>query len=263
MALVGLGMFVTHRDWLMPFYVAASLVLIASTPWPEQFNRYLVPILPFVALSLVLPLAWFAGASGRFRRDSARRLGLGVFALVVAAIFGRSLVSDVRAFAFFHTPTFGAAPSGGHRLLFYGADWVRFDEALAWLREHGEPDAIVATTAPHWVYLKTGLKAVMGPMEADPAKAQELLDAVPVDYLIIDTLTFLGITQRYARPVVQKYPALWEPVYTGPDGRTTIYRRSARGGAAPRAMRLPPLFSDCCRRRQMDFLECTSYNPGE
>jgi hypothetical protein len=162
-------------------------------------------------------------------------MGLSVFALVVAAFFGRSLISDVRTFAFFHTPTFGAAQSGGHRLLFYGADWVRFDEALAWLRKHGEPDAIVATTAPHWVYLKTGLKAVMAPMEADAAKAQELLDAVPVDYLIIDTLRFLDITQRYARPIVQKYPALWEPVYTVPEGGTTIYRRSARGAATPRA----------------------------
>jgi hypothetical protein len=234
-ALAGLGIFIIRRDWLIPFYMAVSLVLIASTPWPEQFNRYLTPILPFVALSLVLPLAWFAGASGRFRRDSVRRFGLGVFALVVAVFFGRSLNSDVSSFALFHTPTFGAAPSGGHRLLFYWADWVRFDEALAWLREHGEPDAIVATTAPHWVYLKTGLKAVMSPMEADPAKAQALLDAVPVDYLIIDTLRFLDITQRYARPIVQKYPALWEAVYTGPEGRTTIYRRSPREAATPRA----------------------------
>ena len=138
-------------------------------------------------------------------------------------------------FAFLHTPTFGAAPWGGHRLLYYGEDWARFDEALDWLKEHGEPDAIVATTSPHWVYLKTGLKAVMVPMEADPAKAQELLDAVPVDYLIIDTLSFLDIIQRYGRPVVQKYPALWEPVYTGPGGMTTIYRRSARGRPTPRA----------------------------
>jgi hypothetical protein len=239
LALACLGIFIIRRDWLIPFYVTASLVLIASTPWPEQFNRYLVPILPFVALALVLPLAWFAGSSGRFRRDSVRRLGLSAFALVVAAFFGRNLIWDVRTLAFFHTPTFGAAPWGGYRLLYYDAHWARFDEALAWLREHGEPDAIVATTAPHWVYLKTGLKAVIAPMEADPAKAQELLDAVPVDYLIIDTLGFLDITRRYARPIVQRYPALWEPVYTGPEGGTTIYRRSARGAATPRAASWP------------------------
>jgi hypothetical protein len=235
LVLAGLGIFVVRGDWLIPSYVAASLVLIASTPWPSQFNRYLTPILPFLALSIILPLAWFAGASGRLRRERVRRSGLGVFALVVTVFLGRNLVSVVRTFAFFHTPTFGAAPWGGHRLLYYGADAAHFDAALAWLRERGEPDAIVATTAPHLVYLMTGLKAVMVPMEAAPAKEQELLDAVPVDFLIIDELAFLDISRRYARPVVERYPALWEPVYTSLRGMTTIYRRSARAGAAPRA----------------------------
>lgn len=235
--LVGLGILVGRRDWLIPLYVAASLMLIASTPWPAQFNRYLTPILPFLAVAFVLPFAWFTGVTDRFRRDRFGKPGMAVFALVVAAFFAPSVYSVTRTLVVFHTPTSRATPWGGHRLIYYGADWARFDEALDWLRERGEPGAIVASTAPHWVYLKTGLKAVMPPMEADPAKAQELLDAVPVDYLIIDSLGFLDIVERYGRPIVQTYPSLWEPVYTGPEGMTIIYRRTARGGMAPRDVR--------------------------
>jgi hypothetical protein len=232
LALAGLGVLIVRREWLIPLYVAASLVLITSTPWPAQFNRYLVPLLPFLALSIVLAGAWIAGASDRFRRHSVRRLVLGALALIVAVFLGRSILSVVRTFAYFHTPTSGASPWGGHRLLYYPEEWARFDEALAWLKEHGEPDAIVATTSPHWVYLKTGLKAVMIPMEADPAKEQALLDAVPADYLILDTLGFLDIMQRYGRPAIRKYPALWEPVYTAPGGETIVYRRATRGRPA-------------------------------
>jgi hypothetical protein len=239
--LASLGLFVVRRDWLIPFYVAASLVLIASTPWPAQVNRYLTPILPFLALSIVLPLARLAGASARSGRDGIRRWGVGILTLVVAMFLGRNLLLVVRTFAFLHTPTFGAAPGGGHRLLYYGADWARFDEALAWLRERGEPDEIVATTAPHSVYLVTGLKAVMMPLEADTAKAQELLDAVPVDYLILDSLSVLDISRRYGSPVVQKYPALWEPVYTGPGGTTTIFQRSVSVGPMPRSNAPPAI----------------------
>jgi hypothetical protein len=102
---------------------------------------------------------------------------------------------------------------------------------VAWLdvqaRAEGDSSAIVATSAPHWAYLNTGgaRKAVMPPMEADPAKSQALLDAVPVRYLIVDELGFLDIVRRYSRPTVEKNPDLWERVYTVPGTDTHVYRR--------------------------------------
>lgn len=72
---------------------------------------------------------------------------------------------------------------------------------------------VVAGSMPHWVYLRTGLKAVMPPYEPDPAKAQHLLDSVPVKYLIVDEELAID-TRRYTYPVVRSFPAGWKRVYS-------------------------------------------------
>ena len=53
---------------------------------------------------------------------------------------------------------------------------------LGWLMKRARPDEVIATYAPQWVYLRTGLKAVMPPFELNPERAQNLLDSVPVTY---------------------------------------------------------------------------------
>ena len=42
--------------------------------------------------------------------------------------------------------------------------------------KRAQPNEIVATYAPQWVYLRTGLKAVMPPFELNPERAQKLLE---------------------------------------------------------------------------------------
>ena len=61
-------------------------------------------------------------------------------------------------------------------------------------------------------------------MEADPARARRLLEAVPVSYVIIDELEFLDVSRRYARPAVESDPLGWPLVYSI-DG-TQIYERA-------------------------------------
>jgi hypothetical protein len=84
---------------------------------------------------------------------------------------------------------------------------------LDWLKERAEPGNVVAGSAPHWVFLRTGLKAVMPPFEPDPIKAQHLLDSVPVNYLIVDEGLAVD-TRKYSVPIVQKYPDRWRRIYT-------------------------------------------------
>jgi hypothetical protein len=88
---------------------------------------------------------------------------------------------------------------------------------------------------PHWVYLRTDLKAVMPPFELNPVAAQQLLDSVPVTYLILDQGLAID-TKNYTSPVVERYPQHWQRVYADsilaepgvhPEGRFEIYRRIA------------------------------------
>ena len=88
------------------------------------------------------------------------------------------------------------------------------------------PDAIVATSSPHLCYLLTGRRAVLPPMEIDPAHARRLLEAVPVSYVIVDEFSYpIDSSRRYALPAVESHPASWRVVHAI-DG-TRIYEHTA------------------------------------
>jgi hypothetical protein len=63
----------------------------------------------------------------------------------------------------------------------------------------------------------------MPPFEPDPATAQALLDTVPVRFLIVGR-DVIG-SERYVNPVVERFPTLWERVFSSPVGGWHVYRR--------------------------------------
>jgi hypothetical protein len=220
LVIAGGAFWLVRQEWLIVLYVAASLVLICLTPWPGQFTRYLTPLTPFLGLALLQGLVTFLEFSRRRGSRSGERWALGGIVSILALVLGTELVTAVHAFKYRHehgTPQ--------RRLFFYDEKWATFDSALTWLREHAEPGAILATSAPHWAYLETGRRAVMPPMEADPDKAQELLEAVPVSYVIVDELDFLDVVRRYTKPALQRHPDRWRLVLTVPHTNTHIYQR--------------------------------------
>jgi hypothetical protein len=151
---------------------------------------------------------------------------VGVFSMELA-ILGKTYQLSVK--------TFYKTENGQrrqYRLFFYTPPWQFHDVALDWLEGEANPNAIVATSTPHWVYLKTGLQAVIPPFEPDVQAAQRLIDSVPVDYLIVDGME-LDITRRYAAPVAEAFPERWEQIYSSANGRSRIYRRINPGGNVP------------------------------
>ena len=84
----------------------------------------------------------------------------------------------------------GGARAETARFFFHDRSWQAWEEAVAWIDAHAPVDVIVATTSPHLCYLLTGRRAVLPPMEIDPAHARRLLEAVPVSYVIVDAFDF-------------------------------------------------------------------------
>lgn len=114
----------------------------------------------------------------------------------------------------------GSGQRRTYPLLAYNRPWRLHDEALAWLRDHAKPGEIIATSTPHWAYLKTGLKTVQPPWEHDPGTAQRLLEAVPVDYLIIDNLLayeLAEVARVYSIPVGRAFPERWKLIHAVAD----------------------------------------------
>ncbi len=223
--LAGVILLVFGGDWLMVFIFLLTLGLVWTTPWPGQFTRYLVPLCPFLAIPAVLTLshiqAWRARKSGG-RSTTATIVIAGVFGLT----FGIEAYPSIELFRHRGSAeglTIEPPASPAERLFAHDSYWQNWEEAVNWLGVQASPDAIIATAAPHWLYLRIGRRAVLPPMESDPARARHLLEGVPVAYVIVDQLGFLDISRRYARPAVENAPG-WRLAQS--FGGTKVYERA-------------------------------------
>ena len=209
----GLALLALRGELMLVLYIAASLLMIAITPWPVQFVRYVVPLTPFLTLGLIVALeasAQKAETVGGPRWRAVRAVLIGVVGLVAV----QQVATVSRSISKYPSPA------------------VIFDRAGTRLRRQARPGEIVATSTPHWAYLRTGLRSVMPPYEADPARAESLLEEVPVTYLIVDQLSFLDVGRRYTIPVIKTAPAHWQLIYAVNDSGPRIYRRVTGGLAA-------------------------------
>ena len=246
--IVGLAVLARRGEWPMIIYLALSILLIAATPWPEQFSRYFSPLVPFMAIGLVQGIAWAKQQIGGRRDNLALQwlTSVGPAAIVFAAVAAEFVIA-VRSYGGpddLATYVDARGIEHPYRLFFYGKEWRDFETSLDWLQHHAQPGAVVGTSCPYIVYLKLNLKAVMPPRETDVDKAQRFLDSVPVTYLIVDDLRFLpDDSNNYIRPVVQTHADRWKKVYGVPATATAIYQRV---GAPPAtaAMIRPSRFKD-------------------
>lgn len=212
----GIGLQLANREWFIPTYVLISLAAICLTPWPGQFQRYLVPLAPFLSLSffrtlLVLRDRLYSGLPKRWKA-----FGVVAVCSIVCLIFVQQSFSASLVFTRWHqqaTFTDLNGRSQGYRLFFYHDSYRTLDGALDWLKQRAKPGDVVAVSMPHWVYLRTGLKAVMPPFESDPVKAQQLLDSIPVNYLVLDEELAVD-TRKYTFPVIHNFPDRWKLVYS-------------------------------------------------
>jgi hypothetical protein len=215
---LGFRVWMQSGERAIALYVAASLGLILPLPWPVQIPRYLAPLAPFLAIALVL--GWRAAAARRPR----------VAGLALACVLSLELFATRQVFAHNHLaypyPRARARDVALEARSFFFEDarvWRAFYASLEWLSENAPADARIASSCPQLVHLLTGRQAVMPPFEDDVDQAQQLLDGVPVDYLVADRFTFLDVSTRYMSAVVAD-ETRWEPVHRVPE-LLTIYRR--------------------------------------
>jgi hypothetical protein len=226
-ALAGAAIVAFGRHWLLSLYFTFMVGLIVLTPWKEQFWRYFAPIAPltliFITLALLTTRHWLTCRGPKWARATGAVVtplafaGVLVIQLAVAVYFLRTLL-----------PVSYYDASGREQtlhLLTYGAPCHSLDSAFEWVRRHAAASAVIATAVPHMAYIRSGHKAVLAPLERDPAKASRLLEEIPVDYLVLDQLGAPFISEHYAAPVVAQRPDQWRLLYTAPDGGAKVYER--------------------------------------
>jgi hypothetical protein len=225
LVLGGIALLARRGAWSVALITVASIALVCSTPWPGQFTRYLAPLTPFLVIALMVALGWVeAKLAGRGPRH-ARPTRIAIVCALALTI-GVQAYTAGRTFLLRHREgaTFVAGQGFvGSRLFYYDPPaWGAWQQAAAWVGANAPQDAVVATAAPHLLYLSTGHRAVFPPMESDPEVARRLLDGVPISYVIVDQLPFLDVTRHFALPAVAKDPD-WRLVYE--VNRTRVYER--------------------------------------
>jgi len=238
LVMAGSAIHLARREWLMPVYAAFYVSLMCLTPFPGQFWRYLVPLIPILGLWLVESLRWLATLPPprRGRPIPVAGVALGLMLLLQAYML-------VRVYRDFHLdatyPDRPGAPAQ-YRLFYYYPSYRAFDDALDWLKDHAGVGDVLAAADPHWAYLRSGRKAVFPPFEPAAAEADRLLGAIPVRFLIVQGGAAVAI-ERYVTPVIQGDPRGWRRVALDIGSGVVVYERNRRPSSSPSTLRGTPL----------------------
>jgi hypothetical protein len=232
MILTGLALEVVRGERLVPLYVAMYVLVLCFIPWREE-PRYWFPLAP-----LLLRAMWRCAVAITGKLEPRARFSPPWTRAALFAAAGVILLVQVMSLVDFYRDKHESVTYQDrngqrvdYRLLYYREVYRAQDAGLDWLRQRASPTDIVATSMPHWVYLRTGLKTVMPPFERDPRHAEQLLESVPVSYMIVDGRT-QSFTREYGLPVVQQAPERWPLVYSLPEGGLHIFQRAHPGSAA-------------------------------
>ncbi len=224
----GILLLLFQRHSLVPLYLLAYSAAICLTPFPEQYERYLMPVAPLLALAAIVCLDAAAAWRHRPARAPKRELPLSV----TGAVLGTALLMQMAVTVYVYVRQYrpiayvdARGESLAYKLFYYNESQRGFDEAVEYVRAHADAAHVVAAGTPHWIHLRTGLKTVMPPFERDVDTAQRLLDSVPVRYLVIGR--DVVATERYTVPVVQRFADRWEAVHATEVGGWIVYRRVA------------------------------------
>ena len=216
LVLIGTGVLATQGHLIIPLCALSSISVVCLTPWPAQFNRYLMPTVPLLALSLCVAIVWLWERSRQPPLSRWRGVVLVLACAVMAGIALQQIATTVAVYAKRHLPVQYQTRQGdtvGYRLFFYMDSYRALDSGVDWLMAHSKPSDVIAVSMPHWAYLRTGNKTVMPPFESDPIKAEQLLDSVPVTYLILDEGLAID-SKRFMKGVVEGFPDRWKRVYS-------------------------------------------------
>ncbi len=173
-------------DWCMVWHLAVFAI------WPFAEDRFVVPLVPMLALYVVEGVgAIGASAAGRWR---ARRCRVSAVLLAVWLITnGLGLSGQIVA-----------AHSGSR---YYPVE-QEYLAALRWIREHTQPGDVILAQRPPLVALATGRQAVRYPYTRDTSAIMAMVDRYGVDYVFLDSISRMN--RQFVEPMLLEHQARFE-----------------------------------------------------
>ena len=224
----GMVVLIRRGEFFIPVYTLTTVMLLCATPWPEQFRRYLTPVAPFLLAALFSCLLGLGNWLRIFGPKLVRQYAPIALMAVLALIFDCEIRCLYPMYRNHLDRVISEAYDGkliDYGLFYYGPGYESLDYGLDWLKKRAKPEDVVAASMPQWAYLRTGLKAIMPPLESNRERAQMLLDSVPVAYIVLDFETSGDFAHPYLLPLVHGEPQIWKQVYMDEKGLVRIYER--------------------------------------
>jgi hypothetical protein len=232
----GLYLLARRRPHFLLTFAVFYLTLILL--WPFDPGRYSMPLVPVILLSFIMgTVAAFERLRTLVEQPAPRWVLRSLVLLPLLAI----VVLDVAWVRVFLRPVPGKTRVAFSAWLDYS--WTGFEETFDWIREHTEPDALLASAYDPMYYLFTGRQGVRpwihrpetyfyplggGEPRMGPAgEVRQALTELGVGYMVIDPIDgyvegdaaqelMAEILAGYAEP-----PAL---AYISTDGLHRVYR---------------------------------------
>ncbi len=229
-SLAGAVILVKKGERLILIYLVFSLIPVCLWQYTDEMYRILTPLVPFFAITFAMTLSETASW---VKQKASRSTAVAVIVLPLILWAGLSYFSVRDLFRYEHREVSYPVQGGNlkFRLFSYDTFSRSLESAGAWLKGNAIQSDVIATAMPHYLYLRTGLKCVLPPFVEDPSKVLELMDSVPVKYVVLDEpnreepLPHAGRTgmDRIAA-MIQIYPEQWTKVYS--TGTATVWQHN-------------------------------------
>jgi len=186
------------RRRIRPHHLYAVVYFGTIAFFYSRGERYLVPILPFLAYYLATALKSFKGK---------------VLPVSLAVLVAASLCSDFYLIYKEHADPY----SPDERSYLLCADW---------LKKNSLEESVILCRKPRFTYLYTGRKTCWYPYTRDPAVFKSTLQKSGTDYIIVDSLG--QDAGKYLKPFIASYKERLEAVYATPAPVNYIYKVKER-----------------------------------
>jgi hypothetical protein len=198
-----------HPTRILSFYLFfyVGMISLQQTQWVCE--RFLIPLIPFVALFLFQGLEFiaffiFPKRGKPVRQAVSSRLKTVLYWCAAIGITATNLSGHLHALQSNTALT---------------NDWKNFYSCADWIRLNAPADAIVANRKPELFYLRSQRKGFVYPYSHDVEKVVAELKRGGARYCVLDNFFWTNTSTRYLFPAIMSHPELFRVVYslTNPD----------------------------------------------
>ena len=197
--LLGLYFKIRAKFSALELYFIFYIMLILSWPQVWSGERYILPIIYFMAI-------YFCYALFRLIKSKIFLAAIGLLVLYNASVIVRLIPLTYHRFQ---------AQLQGKIARYYPAEWLGFFQCCNWISKNLPEQAIVVSRKPNMLYYQTGNRGFVYPFSQNHDQVyQKVLKS---DYILVDQFEWTTSTRQYLLPALYEHEQNFQLIYRVPE----------------------------------------------